>query len=113
MKLLLIGDDPESCRNLIRRLEAAGHTVDLISDRNGGLLLPANDAYDAVMMERGLQRLGRSGVFDRIAHASIPVVLFDPAMLGADRDGDVVQRGNIAGRVSSEMRGTLAGFAHL
>lgn len=54
MRLLLIEDDEQLCRQLRGKLEAAGYAVDMTSSGQDGAFLGRQEDYDLVILDLGL-----------------------------------------------------------
>ncbi|WP_439814441.1 winged helix-turn-helix domain-containing protein [Zavarzinia sp. CC-PAN008] len=60
MKILLIEDDQDAARYIVKGLKEAGHVVDHAADGKTGLFLAGSEPYDILIVDRMLP--GRDGV---------------------------------------------------
>ncbi len=56
MKVLIIADQKENARTLVRELRGEYYAVDAVKDRESGLLSAKDGAYDAIII--GIERGG-------------------------------------------------------
>lgn len=57
MRILVVEDDPEAQRYLVKGLREAGHVIDEASDGETGLALALSRSYDVAVVDRMLPRL--------------------------------------------------------
>lgn len=65
MRLLLVEDNEALVRHLLPELRDAGYAVDTAGDGEQALFLGETEAYDAVILDLGLPRLGGLEVLER------------------------------------------------
>lgn len=69
MRLLIIEDDQEVARYLVKGLKESGHTVDHAGDGKEGLFLAMNENYDAMIVDRMLPGLDGLSIVESIRKA--------------------------------------------
>jgi two-component system OmpR family response regulator len=65
MRVLVVEDEPELCRQLTEALEAAGYAVDRAGDGEEGHFLGDTEPYDAVVLDLGLPKMDGLSVLKR------------------------------------------------
>ena len=77
MRILLIEDDPETSRFIVKGLAEAGHVVDRAHDGKQGLLLALDAEHDVVVVDRMLPGLDGLSIVRslRAANRSTPVLV--------------------------------------
>ncbi len=77
MRLLLVEDDPELVKDLRPDLEQSGYAVDCADDGEEALFLGETEAYDLVVLDLGLPRLGGLKVLGkwRASGIDVPVLI--------------------------------------
>jgi len=65
MRLLVVEDDQDLNRQLVKALEEAGYAVDRAFDGEEGHFLGDTEPYDAVVLDVGLPKLDGITVLDR------------------------------------------------
>jgi CheY-like chemotaxis protein len=98
ISILLIEDDHALAQMYRRRLEHAGHKVDVATDGEDGLRRVRSQAYDLVFLDIGLPKIDGLAVLEAIrsedAFRKLPVV-----MLTNYSEPDLVERGRRLGIV--------------
>ena len=70
VRVLIVEDEPRLAENIARSLrEIAGYAVDVAPDGQEGLFLAESNAYDAVLLDLMLPKLGGMQVLTRIRQA--------------------------------------------
>lgn len=96
MRLLVVEDDPDLNRQLVRVLEEAGYAVDKARDGEEGHFLGDTEPYDAVVLDVGLPKMDGLTVLDRWRKAgrTMPVLIltardrWSDKVLGFDSGAD-------------------------
>src|SRR5579872_779025 len=96
MRVLVVEDDLEAQRYLVKGLKEAGHVVDEAADGETGLSLALSRPYDVAIVDRMLPKLdGLRVVAERREHVNSTPVLFlsalsevDPRVKGLKAGGD-------------------------
>lgn len=65
MRMLVVEDDPDLNRQLVRALEDAGYAVDAAFDGEEGHFLGETEPYDAVVLDLGLPKMDGVSVLER------------------------------------------------
>ena len=96
MRLLLIEDDPETARHILRGLTESGHNVDHASNGDDGLALALQENYDVIIVDRMLP--GKNGLSLirtlRQSDQALPILILsalgdtDDRVLGLKAGGD-------------------------
>jgi two-component system OmpR family response regulator len=89
MRLLVVEDDHDLNRQMVRALEDAGYAVDRAFDGEEGHFLGETEPYDAVVLDVGLPKIDGITVLDRWRRAgrTMPVLI----LTARDRWSDKVQ----------------------
>jgi two-component system OmpR family response regulator len=66
MKLLIIEDDQEAVRYLLKALEDAGHEAEFAFDGDNGLSLALQGGYDVLLVDRMLPKLDGLSLINRL-----------------------------------------------
>lgn len=77
MRILVVEDDPDLQRQLVRALQDAGYVTDAASDGEEAHFLGDTEPYDAVILDLGLPGLDGVTVLERWRHSnkSMPVLI--------------------------------------
>ena len=77
MRVLLIEDDDEAARHIVRGLASAGHDVEAAGDGNAGLRLGALQSFDVMIIDRMLPGLDGLSIVEALRTSGIrtPVLL--------------------------------------
>ena len=77
MRLLVIEDDPDLARQLVKTLGEAGYAVDLARDGEEGHFLGDTEPYDAIVLDLGLPVIDGLSVLERWRRAgrTVPVLV--------------------------------------
>ncbi len=77
MRLLVVEDDPDLARQLVKTLGEAGYAVDLARDGEEGHFLGDTEPYDAVVLDLGLPVIDGLSVLERWRRAgrTVPVLV--------------------------------------
>ena len=86
MRILVIEDDAEVARFLLKGLKEAGHVVDHAADGREGLFLAAGKPYDAMIIDRMLPGLDGLSIVQTIRAAGNPTPVLILSALGAVDD---------------------------
>ncbi len=65
MRVLVVEDDPDLCRQLVAALSDAGYAVDHATDGEEGHFLGDTEPYDAVILDLGLPKMDGVSVLKR------------------------------------------------
>src|SRR5260221_14534990 len=85
MRILVVEDDLEAQRYLVKGLKEAGHVVDGAYDGNTGLTLALSRSYDAAIVDRMLPQLdGLNLVGQMREECNMTPVLFLSALSDVD-----------------------------
>src|ERR1044072_4650586 len=85
MRILVVEDDLEAQRYLVKGLKEAGHVVDESADGETGLTLALSRPYDVAIVDRMLPRLdGLRLVAEMREHGNVTPVLFLSALSEVD-----------------------------
>ncbi|MFM2421754.1 MAG: hypothetical protein RL291_284, partial [Pseudomonadota bacterium] len=89
MRALIVEDDPDLNRQLVRALEGAGFAVDKAFDGEEGYFLGETEPYDVIILDVGLPKMDGLSVLEqwRRANKTMPVIL----LTARDRWSDKVQ----------------------
>ena len=89
MRVLVIEDDQETARYVLRGLREHGHVADLSTDGRDGLFMASGGGYDVLIVDRMLPRLDGLAVVRTLRGAGVKVpVVFLTALHGV---GDRVE----------------------
>ena len=81
MRILVIEDDQEAARYLVKGLKESGHVADHAGDGEDGLALAQDSAYDVLVVDRMLPKLDGLSVVERLrAEGSKVPILFLSAL---------------------------------
>jgi len=77
MRLLVVEDDPDLARQLVKTLGEAGYAVDLARDGEEGHFLGDTEPYDAIILDLGLPVIDGLSVLERWRRAgrTVPVLV--------------------------------------
>ena len=77
MRALVVEDDPDLNRQLVRALEEAGYAVDKAADGEEGFFLGETEPYDIVLLDIGLPKMDGISVLEqwRRAERKMPVII--------------------------------------
>ena len=77
MRALVVEDDPDLNRQLVRALEEAGYAVDTAADGEEGFFLGETEPYDIVLLDIGLPKMDGISVLEqwRRAEKKMPVII--------------------------------------
>jgi two-component system OmpR family response regulator len=77
MRVLLIEDDDEAARHIVRGLVSAGHDVEAAGDGNAGLRLGALQSFDVMVIDRMLPGLDGLSIVEALRTSGVrtPVLL--------------------------------------
>ncbi|MEX1204105.1 MAG: response regulator transcription factor [Dongiaceae bacterium] len=77
MRLLVVEDDPDLARQLVKTLGEAGYAVDLARDGEEGHFLGDTEPYDAIVLDLGLPVIDGLSVLERWRRAgrTMPVLV--------------------------------------
>src|SRR5262249_12145809 len=77
MRVLVIEDEPRLAENVTRSLRESGYAVDSVADGRNGLFLAQTNAYDALLLDLMLPKLGGLDVLTQIRQRrqSMPVLV--------------------------------------
>ena len=77
MRLLVVEDDRDLNRQLVKALTQAGYAVDTAFDGEEGQFLGETEPYDAVILDLGLPKMDGASVLEswRAAGRSMPVLV--------------------------------------
>jgi len=77
MRLLVVEDDPDLARQLVKTLGEAGYAVDLARDGEEGHFLGDTEPYDAIVLDLGLPVIDGLSVLERWRRAgrTVPVLV--------------------------------------
>ncbi len=77
MRLLVVEDDRDLNRQLVKALTQAGYAVDTAFDGEEGQFLGETEPYDAVILDLGLPKMDGASVLEswRVAGRSMPVLV--------------------------------------
>jgi two-component system, OmpR family, response regulator len=86
MRVLLIEDDAESVRYIVRGLEAVGHTVEASSDGTSGLKAAAMQPYDVLIIDRMLPGLDGLSIVKSLRDTGVRTAILLLTALGGVED---------------------------
>ena len=77
VRALVVEDDPDLNRQLVRALEEAGYAVDTASDGEEGFFLGETEPYDIILLDIGLPKMDGLSVLEqwRRADKKMPVII--------------------------------------
>lgn len=77
MRILLVEDDAETARFIIRGLQQQGHVCDHAADGHDGLMMGVGSAYDVLVLDRMLPKLDGFSLLKSLREAGVnaPAIL--------------------------------------
>ena len=83
MRILMIEDDKDLCRNIVLALKQSGYETECCHTGSDGLFLAKSQAYDAIILDRMLPEIDGLTVLESLRRQNIPT----PVILATALDG--------------------------